>query len=565
VPTPTPETYAESIRRFQIDCETHHQSCVPRWKNTTEYLPTRLLYVGPTSPSYLPILCEPAVDLHIPGLSDRRCNYIALSHCWGQKQIITTRKDNLKSHKLGIAWSALSLTFQEAITMTRALGIDFIWIDSLCIIQDDSSDWAFEAAQMASVYENSCLTLGATGSASGAGGLFPRSRPQIKMHNASICGAPHDIYTWRLHEHTLHPEGRWNTEASLPLTSRAWCFQERMLSKSFVHFTPAEIVWECLEHVTCECGNPEGSSNEPSSYSIPRLRDPTQGHGREWHTSPGINAWSKVVNRMSRKDITFERDRLPALSALAGEFHMDSDTYLAGLWRRDLPLNLLWEVTSGPSNRRPDPGPEPSCTPPTWSWVSVNTAGVRDQSDQNLIPRAEVVEAEVYPNTSDPRGTVSGGHITLKGQIFPIRFSNETRGEDGAFQETLPFRPSLVTNDLENLRISIEMGSNDNICSIFYRIDRPQEVVRLIQLEQPVYFMYLAQCRKAGAKPYGLLLTELSNPTGEQLSVGSRTRSALICERIGFARGHIGWCIGDRTGQPSPYILKNPIETVTIF
>ena len=79
-------------------------------------------------------------------------HYTTLSHCWGKKHIVTTTKATLEQRKLEVPWLLLSRTFQDAITITRELGIRYIWIDSLCIIQDDKEDWERVSAKMAEIY-----------------------------------------------------------------------------------------------------------------------------------------------------------------------------------------------------------------------------------------------------------------------------------------------------------------------------------------------------------------------------------------------------------------------------
>jgi hypothetical protein len=112
-----------------------------------------------------------------------RGEYVCLSHCWGNAQLITTERKTLELRKAGIPWDALSKTFQDAIVFTRCLQVRYLWIDSLCIIQDDQDDWRREAANMASIYENAWLTIAATKSSGGAGGCFSvaSSKHQAKL------------------------------------------------------------------------------------------------------------------------------------------------------------------------------------------------------------------------------------------------------------------------------------------------------------------------------------------------------------------------------------------------
>lgn len=97
---------------------------------------------------------------------------MTLSHCWGRTQFITTTRDTLKQRIAGIALTDLSKTFKDAVSLTRKLGIRYLWIDSLCIIQKDKEDWEREAGKMGAVYSQSFLNIAATSSAEGSGGLF---------------------------------------------------------------------------------------------------------------------------------------------------------------------------------------------------------------------------------------------------------------------------------------------------------------------------------------------------------------------------------------------------------
>ncbi|EER38572.1 conserved hypothetical protein [Histoplasma capsulatum H143] len=133
-------------------------------------LPTRVVDVGLDDDSVKLIEPKGAV----------RAKYICLSHCWGLAQIITTTKSTLADRKRAIPWRSLSKTFRDAISLTRALGIKYIWIDSLCIIQDDARDWDVESSNMAAIYTNGHLTIAATMSANGAGGLF-RDTPDFEV------------------------------------------------------------------------------------------------------------------------------------------------------------------------------------------------------------------------------------------------------------------------------------------------------------------------------------------------------------------------------------------------
>jgi len=102
-----------------------------------------------------------------------RASYIALSHCWGNTHNqVKTLKSNIQKRKHEICWDELNQSYKDAISLTRRLGFNFLWIDSLCIVQDDPDDWEQQSARMSSIYENSFLTICATRAKDGDSGLF---------------------------------------------------------------------------------------------------------------------------------------------------------------------------------------------------------------------------------------------------------------------------------------------------------------------------------------------------------------------------------------------------------
>ena len=150
------------VKRWLETCIQYHDTerCPPE----AHVLPTRVLDVGITGQGE-------TVRLHVPDGSEKAL-YIALSHCWDPQQIFTTTRANLGQHRDCIALTDLLRTFQEAIHVSRELSVQYLWIDSLCIIQDSIEDWESEAAIMADVYRNALLTIFATKARCGSEGCF---------------------------------------------------------------------------------------------------------------------------------------------------------------------------------------------------------------------------------------------------------------------------------------------------------------------------------------------------------------------------------------------------------
>jgi hypothetical protein len=125
----------------------------------------------------------------------------------------------------------------------RKLGIRCLWIDSLCIIQDDRDDWYREAANMRQIYQNIMLTLAATDSTDGSHGLFRSPPPPPRGIELKGRGSAPPLYFARV-------ASSRQLENS-PLLQLAWVYQERLLLPRILHFSPGELIWECNEGIDC--------------------------------------------------------------------------------------------------------------------------------------------------------------------------------------------------------------------------------------------------------------------------------------------------------------------------
>jgi hypothetical protein len=251
----------------------------------------------------------------------------------------------------GIPWDTLPATFQDAIDFTRRLGLQYIWIDSICIIQDDAKDWSKQSSLMADIYQNAYVTLCATASSSDDGGLYlstpqywiPRSIPVRKRD-----GVEYEIQIrHEMAERHFPPYlDAARTTKEFPLLTRAWTYQERLLSPRLVYFTAGEVMWECSEVSACECFEP--GTNARPHYLIPESE-------KRLHLKKAFKKsrfltveehWHKIVSRYSALKLSFEKDKLPALSGVAKEiFNLrPEDDYLAGLWKNSILNDLCWSL-----------------------------------------------------------------------------------------------------------------------------------------------------------------------------------------------------------------------------
>ncbi|KAH7363868.1 heterokaryon incompatibility protein-domain-containing protein [Rhexocercosporidium sp. MPI-PUGE-AT-0058] len=330
---------SEFAKKHMDVCMGDHPICSTNDRNSR---PTRVLDVG---------IDATGQDIVLSTLEDDNALYITLSHCWGDNSsMLTTTSKTIAQHNLGIPFAELPKTFQDAVEITRRLGFRYLWIDSLCIVQDDKEDWEIESGKMAAIYRESCLTIAATASADSSGGLFFSRWTSVRKHDQyrkvnvetfeyhrTFAGTNFVVYA-RLklrngHEVIVH---RYSAENPAPLLSRAWAYQERMLAPRILHVHMEELFWECQNDTLCECGEFRWGQELTKQ---PAYNDSLSLKGKiACVMAPEVLAedvhrlWFDIVQEYSQLALTKESDRLPALSGLASLLSQKLRTpYLAGL------------------------------------------------------------------------------------------------------------------------------------------------------------------------------------------------------------------------------------------
>ncbi|KAM0540774.1 hypothetical protein ACHAPJ_013505, partial [Fusarium lateritium] len=321
------------------NCDASH-TCQPRSDTSFEELPTRLIAIHDDEPR----LCSET------SVIDRSTPYASLSHCWGLKKFLTLTKSNFSNFTECIPSKDLPKTFREAMHIARSLGFKYIWIDSLCIIQDDAEDWKRESVRMGSVYGRSGLNIAATSASDGqVGCLFDREenwRCQVLLGKNGPTPRLCECFGPELLEPPMN---------EIPLMSRAWVVQERFLSPRTLHFTKQQVFWVCRSLIACEIWNegiPRIERYLECSLDLPKVND--------WLSRSG---WPTIVEQYSSCQLTFGRDKLVAISAIAQLIQKDTpDEYIAGMWKNDLAADLCWSTSRG---QRYNPA-----VAPTWLWAS---------------------------------------------------------------------------------------------------------------------------------------------------------------------------------------------------
>jgi hypothetical protein len=191
--------------------------------------------------------------------------YATLSHCWGLKQPTKLLSSNLDVFCEGIPWVPMPQTFRDSISLALRLGINYIWIDALCIIQDDATDWATQAGIMMWTHANSTINMAAADSSDSEGGLF-RTRNPISLQWFHVPLQPATLECPQSGGFVVHGVDSWahvNAVHRSKVNSRAWVEQELFLAPRTVYFCHDQVYWECLELITAE-GVPQGFHLEES-------------------------------------------------------------------------------------------------------------------------------------------------------------------------------------------------------------------------------------------------------------------------------------------------------------
>jgi hypothetical protein len=442
------------MKAWITDCVKNH----PRCRNELQsFVPTRLLDIK---------AFENSDDIRLVtlGLSLPPTRFVALSHCWGpsMKLPITTTTSTLGKRMERIKFSHLSQTFQDAVTLTRQLGQSYLWIDSLCIIQDNKEDWAIEAAAMAAVYGNSIFTIFALSSKNSDGGCRVNAHSKSPIKASRYCDINTGAGRIRLFESApqqwhieygdnTYKHGRYSTDN--PLRTRAWTLQERELSVRGIHFSANMVLWECRT-LKSSSEIPWESLEPPDDF----LPWPIRNNPDESIEAGGPvllrERWYELVEDFSSRSLSYETDKLPALSGLASTFaeSFSQSPYLGGLWRSHMPSSLLWKTTleSEPSlysafqPRRPM-----SYRAPSWSWASVdslisygsqrlsNTGGLRPEEGIGSYNNGlfEIVDSEIQLATDGKFGAISAASLQLRGCILPMQFRYEKYGNDFTYDD----------------------------------------------------------------------------------------------------------------------------------
>lgn len=390
-------------------------------------------------------------------IADRKLQepYAALSYAWGKSPNLRLTASTLVQFSHSISHKKMPKSVQDAVATTRRLGIRYLWVDALCIIQDSVSDWNREAAVMGDIYADAIVVLKAASSADCQDGLYPRREKdevadfklQMVLEDGSSGFASVRLKSLNVSE---------------ALDTRGWCLQEPWLARRMLVFGSRQMWWECGTCTPTESGSPIlksnlGSTRSQKSIASAHNNDSNQDSSAE--TKADDYKWEDVVGALSARTFTFADDSLSALSGIAkllSNIDRVGDTYIAGLWKSDLPKDLLWNLWAH-HNEISETDRPAKLHSPSWSWASVSGGTIRwpGGDERALEPVcASVVLYLVTPRGDDYFGkTESKGSMMLKTQLktawrFLPEYRNMLAGWLLTAEEPVTPRPAidLITN-----------------------------------------------------------------------------------------------------------------------
>jgi hypothetical protein len=372
------------MRNWLDNCTRNHKNCKRTLsKNTIESdegatLPSRVLDIGTSS--------DPQVNLVLT--AGQRGNYAAVSYCWGTEENINLRTtmSNISAFTTTINEYELPQTIRDAVLVARKLQIRYLWVDSLCIIQDSDVDWKHESQYMGKIFENAICTIAATEAAQCNEGLSLVNFRTENQRNKTNLGSTRIPCVYQGNEYgdvlMAHlPDDAFDFDFDITDSRwyrRGWIVQERILSRRIIHFSKKQLYWECQtaeyrERDTKPLNDKNRLLAKPAIFRK-MVKETTWFHGVTDHyhdvatvrstvialkdkarylsgmaldlreAAPTLNRfWPRIVRTYNTSELSFETDKVPAIQGLAKSVaSLTGMTYFGGLWLEDICRGLYW-------------------------------------------------------------------------------------------------------------------------------------------------------------------------------------------------------------------------------
>jgi len=322
--------------------------------------------------------------------------YFALSHRWSTKPSLKLTTKNFDALCKNISFQSLSRTFQDAVVFCRLMKVHYLWIDALCIKQDDEDDWRKESISMGHIYENAKCVIMAHITSDGFLEKSLLSRASIKLDSPEPSGGSAPCVS-------LMDSSSFCINNS-PLSIRGWVFQERMLAKRAVHFMTEHILMEDMGNITSE--------HCPDQYTSQRDQKRALFSHEKMDSQEFCGLWAGMVEDYSACELTQSKDKIPAISGLAKVFsgRGHGQHFLAGLWSENLSQQFLWVSTSSSAHRE-------QWRAPSWSWASLDGTVKFLRVSEGVEQRKFTIEGFWSGQENQPRWVDGPCLLAVRGSV----------------------------------------------------------------------------------------------------------------------------------------------------
>ena len=550
-------------RRWLDCCMRDHTGCGATTRPPR--LPTRVVDVMASPPRLVQ-----SKDVNANGPYAGCGHYVALSHCWGGPIKTLLLSTTMADFQKALPSAAdLPANFRDAMAITRELGIRYLWIDSLCIIQNSVQDWRRESKQMAEVYGRATVSLMAMASAASHTGILAGANNTenritndaqdviVPLEVGSPHGAASRVVNFKVG--LIHQDNeclRLLSEKS-PLSVRGWCLQELIFSSRVLYFGKEQIYWKCPEggHKSAE-GLPDG--NMYINHRHPQIAvDLHSDAGSDDRSDDGppvdeennadkiLRSFHDFVVSYTQRQLSFGTDKFPAVSSFALQVYnglersrradpiMKEHVYIAGIWSSDFRRGLLF-CPDGMHSPHVTQEAETEYRAPSWSWA-VTDAPLTILSPPNISDKPtsslNLELASWHTVLRDPDnafGAVDYAHLIVKGRICSLRSRNvpfigaytwDREAEEGtAWFDDAPTvidpagNTSVVNTDNGNCRLFLGHQEGNDVYLATYYCAEPGQTAT----EKEIVHPSIKDCKDQGCI---LLLVDLGHEDTAETNV----------------------------------------------